>query len=191
MRITGGRSARQILRVPKGLDVRPTPDRVKQAIFNSLGERILDARVLELFGGSGALSLEALSRGCRSAVCIEKAHRHADFIRRNAESVGYGAKIFTVRVQDVFPALAQLAASGEQFDLIFADPPYGEKNVNRRSTSLAQLTLDDENLPRVIAPDGLFILGHAKRDQVEIPAPWQELRTLAHGDNVMRFLQKA
>ena len=87
MRITGGQAARRILKVPKGMDVRPTPDRVKQAVFNSLGERILDARVLELFAGSGALSLDSLSRGCKSAVCIEKSPRHAEFIRRNAEAV--------------------------------------------------------------------------------------------------------
>jgi 16S rRNA (guanine966-N2)-methyltransferase len=189
MRITGGQAARRILRVPKGMDVRPTPDRVKQAVFNSLGERIICARVLELFAGSGALSLESLSRGCKSATCIEKSPRHAEFIRRNAESAGYGAGVFHARVQDVFPALQQIATSGEQFDLILADPPYGEKNIGRRSTSLAQKLIDDKNLTSVLAPDGLLILGHAKRDTLEIPGPWQELKVLNHGDNVMRFLQ--
>jgi len=189
MRITGGQAARRILRVPKGLDVRPTPDRVKQAIFNSLGERILGARVLELFAGSGALSLESLSRGCKSATCIEKSARHAAFIRHNAEEAGFGSSVFQARVQDVFPALQQLTASGEQFDLILADPPYGEKNVGRRSTSLAQKLIDDSNLPPVLAPGGLLILGHAKRDMLEIPGPWHEIKVLNHGDNVMRFLQ--
>jgi 16S rRNA (guanine966-N2)-methyltransferase len=189
MRITGGQAARRILRVPKGLDVRPTPDRVKQAVFNSLGERILAARVLELFAGSGALSLESLSRGCKSAMCIEKSPRHAEFIRRNAEAAGYGAAVFRARVQDVFPALQQIAATGEQFDLILADPPYGEKNVGRRSTSLAQKLMDDPSLPAVLAPGGLLILGHAKRDTLEIPSPWYELKVLNHGDNVMRFLR--
>jgi len=79
MRITGGQAARRILKVPKGLDVRPTPDLVKQAVFNSLGPRVVGARVLELFGGSGALSLECLSRGAASAVCVEKSPRHAEF----------------------------------------------------------------------------------------------------------------
>src|ERR1051325_11514151 len=67
MRITGGKAARRILKVPKGLDVRPTPDLVKQAVFNSLGARVAGARVLELFAGTGALSLECLSRGAVSA----------------------------------------------------------------------------------------------------------------------------
>src|SRR5271169_3607997 len=88
MRITGGQAARQILKVPKGLAVRPTPDLVKQAVFNSLGARVVGTRVLELFAGSGALSLDCLSRGAVSAVCIEKSHRHAEFIRGNAEAAG-------------------------------------------------------------------------------------------------------
>ncbi len=75
MRITGGKQARRILKVPKGLEVRPTPDLVKQAVFNSLGNRVVGARVLELFAGTGALSLECLSRGAVSAVCIEKSER--------------------------------------------------------------------------------------------------------------------
>lgn len=126
MRITGGNAARRILKVPKGLDVRPTPDLVKQAVFNSLGERVVGARVLELFAGSGALSLECLSRGAAGVLCIEKSHRHAEFIRSNAEAAGYGG-ILETRTQDVFPAMKQLAESGKQFDLILADPPYGEK----------------------------------------------------------------
>lgn len=188
MRITGGHAARKILKVPKGLDVRPTPDLVKQAVFNSLGTRVEGARVLELFAGSGALSLECLSRGAAGVMCIEKSHRHAEFIRSNAASSGFGG-ILETRTQDVFPAMNQLAANGAQFDLILADPPYGEKNVNRRSTSFAQQLLDDKNLPKLLAPDGRFVLGHTKRDTLELVAPWVEVKMLKHGDTVMRFLE--
>ena len=183
MRITGGHAARRILKVPKGLDVRPTPDLVKQAVFNSLG-----ARVLELFAGSGALSLECLSRGAAGVMCVEKSHRHAEFIRGNASKAGYDG-ILELRTQDVFPAMNQLAESGAQFDLILADPPYGEKNVNRRSTSFAQQLLDDKNLSKLLAPGGRFVLGHTKRDTLEIVAPWREVKMLKHGDTVMRFLE--
>jgi 16S rRNA (guanine966-N2)-methyltransferase len=189
MRITGGHAARRILKVPKGLDVRPTPDLVKQAVFNSLGARVVDARVLELFAGSGALSLECLSRGAAGVTCIEKSHRHAEFIRSNAATAGYG-EILEVRTQDVFPAINQLAESGKQFDLILADPPYGEKNVNRRSTSFAQQLLDDKILPKLLGPGGRFVLGHTKRDTLELVAPWSEARMLKHGDTVMRFLER-
>ena len=188
MRITGGNAARRILKVPKGLDVRPTPDLVKQAVFNSLGDRVVDARVLELFAGSGALSLECLSRGAAAGMCIEKSHRHAECIRRNAAAAGYG-EMLEVRTQDVFPGLQQLAENERQFDLILADPPYGEKNVNRRSTSFAQQLLDDPNLPRLIAPGGRLVLGHTKRDTLEIMPPWSEVKMLKHGDTVMRFLE--
>jgi len=190
MRITGGNAARRILKVPKGLDVRPTPDLVKQAVFNSLGDRVVDARVLELFAGSGALSLECLSRGAASVLCIEKSHRHAEFIRSNAGAAGYG-EILETRTQDVFPAMKQLAEGGKQFDLILADPPYGEKNVNRRSLSFAQQLLDDENLPKLLASGGRFVLGHTKRDTLETVAPWTEVKLLKHGDTVMRFFELA
>ena len=188
MRITGGNAARRILKVPKGLDVRPTPDLVKQAVFNSLGERVVGAKVLELFAGSGALSLECLSRGAASVLCIEKSHRHAEFIRSNAVGAGYG-DILDTRTQDVFPAMRQLAESGAQFDLILADPPYGEKNVNRRSESFAQQLLDDPSLPKLVAPGGRLVLGHTKRDTLEFVPPWVEVKTLKHGDTLMRFLE--
>src|SRR5262249_40229334 len=134
MRITGGKAARRILHAPKGLDVRPTPDLVKQAVFNSLGERVVGARVLELFAGTGALSLACLSRGPGSGVSVKKSSRHAEVRRKIFELAGFSSQL-ELRVQDVFAALAQLAAAGVRFDLVLADPPYGEKNVGRRSTS--------------------------------------------------------
>lgn len=187
MRITGGQSARRILKVPKGLDVRPTPDLVKQAVFNSLGPRVAGARVLELFAGTGALSLDSLSRGATSALCVEKSNRHAEILRKNFESAGF-ASVLHVRVQDVFTAISQLAAAGEQFDLVLADPPYGEKNVGRRSESLAQQLLDDHRLPGLLTTEGRFVLGHTKRDTLELPPWWQEAKLMRHGDSVMRFL---
>ena len=191
MRITGGKAARRILKAPKGLDVRPTPDLVKQAVFNSLGGRVAEARVLELFAGTGALSFESLSRGARSALCVERSPRHAEVLRQNAAGAGFSPEELEVRVQDVFVVLPQLAASGLQFDLVLADPPYGEKNIGRRSTSLAQQLLDEPNLPRVLAEGGLFVLGHTKRDTLDIPVFWREKKMLKHGDSVMRFFEKA
>jgi 16S rRNA (guanine966-N2)-methyltransferase len=189
MRIIGGSAAGRILKVPKGYEVRPTPDLVKQAVFNSLGGRVVATRVLELFGGSGALSLECLSRGATSAVCVELSIRHARLIRQNLEDAGLPAERFELRVQDVFTVLPQLAAEGRQFDLVLADPPYGEKNLGRRSESCAQRLLDDATLPRLLAVDGLFVLGHARRDTLTLPEAWGELKTLKHGDSWMRLLK--
>ncbi|MEI7729466.1 MAG: RsmD family RNA methyltransferase [Verrucomicrobiota bacterium] len=189
MRIIGGTAGNTILKVPKGLDVRPTPDLVRQAVFNSLGGRVLDARVLELFGGTGALSLECLSRGASYALCIELSSRHARFIGDNFHAARLPVGSLQVRVQDVFTAIPQLAASAVQFDLIMADPPYGEKNIGSRSRSLAQKTLDHPDLPRLLAPGGLFVLGHAKRDTLTLVPPWHERKRLTHGDSWMRFLE--
>jgi 16S rRNA (guanine966-N2)-methyltransferase len=191
MRITGGQAGGRILKVPKGLAVRPTPDLMKQAIFNSLGARVVGARVLELFSGTGALSLECLSRGAASVVCVEKSHRHAEVLRRNVVTAGFPKTSLQLRLQDVFAVLAQLAETGGQFDLVLADPPYGEKNVGRRSTSLAQQLLDDANLPRVLKADGLFVLGHTKRDTLSVPEAWSERKILKHGDSWMRFMSRA
>src|SRR5437763_314031 len=155
MRITGGKAARRILKVPKGLGVRPTPDLVKQAVFNSLGSTVTGARVLELFAGTGALSLEALSRGALSAVCVEKSARYAEISRKNFQIAGFSSEMNRVRVQDVFAALNQMATHLERYNLVLADPPYGEKNIGRRSTSLAQQLLDDPHLPKVLAPGGI------------------------------------
>jgi len=191
MRITGGHAARRILKAPKGLSVRPTPDLVKQAVFNSLGVRVVGARVLELFAGTGALSLECLSRGAVAAVCVEKSARHAEVLRQNFGAAGFPPAALQLRVQDVFAAVDQLAATGVRFGLILADPPYGEKNVGRRSTSFAQQLLDEPNLPALLAPGGLLILGHTKRDTLSLPDSWLEQKLLKHGDSIMRFLAAA
>ncbi|MHB8519353.1 MAG: RsmD family RNA methyltransferase [Limisphaerales bacterium] len=191
MRIAGGSETGRILKVPKGFEVRPTPDLVKQALFNSLGERVVGARVLELFAGTGALSLECLSRGAASACCIEKSRRHAEFIRQNLEETQLPRESLEFRVLDAFAAIGQLRAAGRRFDLVLADPPYGEKNVGRRSTSFAQQLLDDAELPGLMAPDGLLILGHARRDTLSVPPAWEEAKMLRHGDSVMRFLKPA
>lgn len=190
MRIIGGTAAGLILETPQGFGVRPTPDLVRQAIFNSLGDRVVNARVLELFGGTGALSLECLSRGAAQATCVELSRKHARFIERNADAVGAAPGAFQLRLQDVFTAIPKLAAEGWVFDLILADPPFGDKNVGRRSTSMSQELLDDELLPGLLAPGGLFVLGHTRRDTVTITAAWRETREMKHGDSMMRFLER-
>lgn len=190
MRIIGGKSGGRKLKVPKGFDVRPTPDLVKQAIFNSLGPRVQGAAVLELFGGSGALSLESLSRGAAGAVIVEKSGRTARMIRENFESLELQPNQLELRAQDAFVAVSQMTHAGRKFDLIFADPPYGEKNIGKRSESFAQKLLDDPNLPSLLSEGGLFVLGHSKRDTLDLPPPWDERKVLKHGDSNIRILER-
>ena len=190
MRIIGGKSGGRILKVPKGYDVRPTPDLVKQAIFNSLGARVQGSVVLELFGGSGALSLESLSRGAAAAVIVEKSNRTARMIRENFASLDLQPNQLELREQDAFVAIGQLAEASRKFDLIFADPPYGEKNIGKRSESFAQKLLDDARLPELLGQNALFVLGHSKRDTLDLPAMWSERKVLKHGDSVIRILER-
>lgn len=190
VRIIGGICAGMILKAPEGLGVRPTPDLVRQAIFNSLAARLAGARVLELFGGTAALSLECLSRGAASATCVELSRKHAQYIEANFQRTGLSKETFDLRVQNVFAAIPQLAAAGAAFDLILADPPFGEKNVGRRSTSLSQALLDDETLPALLAPAGLFVLGHTRRDTLSLTSAWNEVKEMKHGDSMMRFLER-
>ena len=191
MRIISGTAAGYILKTPKGLDVRPTPDLHRQAIFNALGERVIDAEVLEIFAGVGSLSLECLSRGAKSATCIELAQKHGRLIQDNWKGARLNTSPLDLYVKDAFVGIRQLAERGRTFHLILADPPYGPKNVNRRSTSLAQKCLDDETLPSLLKPEGIFLLGHTKRDTLELTAPWTERKFMKHGDTCFRFLAHA
>jgi 16S rRNA (guanine966-N2)-methyltransferase len=149
------------------------------------------AIVLELFAGTGALSLESLSRGAKSAVAVEKSQRHAGVLRQNVVAAGFASEQVQVRTQDVFAALTQLRELNARFDLILADPPYGEKNLGKRSTSFAQKLLDDPVLRGLLAPNGLLVLGHARRDSLTVPEAWVEKKALKHGDSMMRFFAVA
>lgn len=123
MRVGGGEARGRKIRTPRGRTARPTSDRVKKTIFDILGPRIIGARVLDLFAGSGALGIEALSRGASGAVFVESDPGAVRAIRENIEHcrVGPGAEIFKGRAD---AALRSMRKAGVLFDLIFVDPPY-------------------------------------------------------------------
>ncbi|MCL6622486.1 MAG: 16S rRNA (guanine(966)-N(2))-methyltransferase RsmD [Syntrophobacterales bacterium] len=123
MRIIAGEFRGRRLAGVKG-GVRPTSDRVREAIFSILGEGVAGARVLDLFAGTGALALEALSRGAGSAVLVEEAPAALAVIRRNVAALGVEARVRLLPLP-VAGAIKKLAQAGERFDLIFLDPPYG------------------------------------------------------------------
>ena len=189
MRIIGGTSGGATLKVPKGLGVRPTPDKVRLAIFNSLGATIENSRVLELFAGTGALGLECMSRGASSCVFVELSNKHSKIMRQNAKSIGILSNLTQFRVEDAFVAIKKLNSNRESFDYIFADPPYGEKNINKRSESFAQQMLDDDSLPSILKDNGRLILGHTKRDTLEFVKPWKLRKTLKHGDTLIEIIE--
>lgn len=182
MRIIAGSARGQPLATPRGDATRPTSDRVREAIFSSLGDRVREATVLDLFAGSGALGLEAASRGARSVTFVEQARPALQVIGRNVEQVRrhpeFAGALMVCR-GDVFRELGRLATAGELFNLVLADPPYGE---------IAQRLLDDPNLATVLANGGVLVLESAKRDRVTPAACWRVTREAVYGDTAVQFL---
>lgn len=128
MRIIAGTWKGHRIQAPKGRDVRPTTDRTREAWMSMLGERLRDARVLDLFAGSGALGLEALSRGAREAVFVERARGPLKALERNVEALGAAASVRIVRA-DALSYASRLEEGA--FDLALADPPYGKGHAGR------------------------------------------------------------
>jgi 16S rRNA (guanine966-N2)-methyltransferase len=169
------------LSVP-GRGVRPTMDRVKAAIFSMLGNRVVEARVLDLFAGAGGLAIEALSRGAASALFVERDREAARAIERNLARARLEAK---VRVQDVFDFLRH--ATGE-FDIMFADPPY-ERTAER--ASFTELLLENERIPQLLAPDGIFILEKRPDEHASMPNAWAVEKSRRYGATEVLLLSRA
>jgi 16S rRNA (guanine(966)-N(2))-methyltransferase RsmD len=150
MRIISGLAGGIPLQIPKG-EVRPTTDRVREALFSILGSRVDDAAVLDLFSGSGALALEALSRGARSAVMVDAARPSCEMIRSNMTKTRLKGGV--IRCFDAVAYVQRNASLAEQFDLIFADPPYCKGPGDR--DFIAEIA--EAGLARMLKPDGLFI----------------------------------
>ncbi len=123
MRIIAGDMRSRKLKAPEGMDTRPTADRVKEALFSIIQGRLYGARVLDLYAGSGALALEALSRGAESAVLVDMGQKACRAISANIETLAYGDRARLLRMADT-AAIAALKKAGDRFDLIFLDPPY-------------------------------------------------------------------
>lgn len=131
MRVTGGELSGRRIRVPGGAAVRPTTDRVRESLFARLGD-LADASVLDLFAGSGALGIEALSRGAARAVFVERASAVAAVLRSNLDALGLAARSRIVRA-DAAGAVRRLAQEGLRVDLVLLDPPYAEPEAADRA----------------------------------------------------------
>jgi 16S rRNA (guanine966-N2)-methyltransferase len=158
MRIIAGEKRGAKIFAPKGHDTRPTSDRAREAAFNLIGP-VDGASVLDLFAGSGAYGLEALSRGAASAVFAEADPAACEAIRRNLEKLGLTAA--TVLCRDAIQVLSEEVAAGRRYDLVLADPPY--RMFSSVQTGLATY------LPRVLAGDGLVVVETHAKEQPELP----------------------
>jgi 16S rRNA (guanine(966)-N(2))-methyltransferase RsmD len=157
VRIVAGSRKGHTIHAPKGLETRPTSDRVRENVFNIVAPWVEGARVLDLYAGSGAMGLEALSRGAGSAVFVEADPEAVRTIERNLDKLRL-TRATVVRLSAT-AALTQEAAAGRKYDLVLLDPPYAMTDYD----SLARY------LTRVLADDGLLVLESAAKTEPELP----------------------
>lgn len=170
MRVTGGEFGGQPLLAPRGWKVRPTSDRAREAIFSSLGERVVGARVLDLYCGTGALAIEALSRGAEHAVLVDRDTRPA---LGNIERLALGARAELVRAEvERWLERASTERRAGIFDLVFVDAPY--RLADRVTEPL------NNHLPELLAPGGRAVIESGARGQLRIDS-LERLRQRRYG----------
>jgi len=174
MRVIAGSYGGRRLQAPAGLDTRPTSDRVREALFSILGERVAGARVLDLFAGSGALGIEALSRGAAEATFVDSAQAAIRAVRANLEAIGVEAE---VRRADARRFLGAASAAARQYDLVFLDPPY--RLTGRLGGELTA------SLPVVLAPGAAVVAESDRRAPLELGLPILDERR--YGDTLIRI----
>ena len=161
MRIIAGAMRSRKLKAPEGMDTRPTLDRVKESLFSILQHQVPSARVLDLYAGSGALALEAISRGAESAVLVDCAPRACRAIRENIESLDCGGRAALIQMKDT-AALNLLAREQRQFDLVFLDPPY-RMDAAPVCALIAGLGL--------LSRDGMIVVEHSRETAPDVRPP--------------------
>src|ERR1700712_459796 len=184
MRVVGGRLKGRNIASPQTQAIRPTADRLREALFNILvhayDNPFLDARVLDLFAGTGALGIEAVSRGALFTLFVDNGAEARALLRNNVESLGLGGvtKVYRRDASDLGPAHPV-----EPFALVFLDPPYGR--------GLAEKALASPREGGWLAAGALLVVGEAKAAQFAAPEGFQELERRAYDDTEFVFLRKA
>src|SRR3954464_15712275 len=182
MRVVGGRLKGRSLASPDSRDIRPTADRLQECLFNILihayGDPIRDARVLDLFAGTGALGIEAISRGAKFTLFVDNGTEARALLRNNVEALGLGGvtKVFRRDATDLGPAHPV-----EPFSLVFLDPPYGR--------GLAEKALASLRAGGWLAPDAMLVVEEAKAAAVVAPDGYDELERRAYDDTEFVLLR--
>jgi 16S rRNA (guanine(966)-N(2))-methyltransferase RsmD len=173
VRVVAGKWGGRTIRAPRGTSVRPTTDRVREAVFAILGDDVKGAVVLDLFAGTGAMAIESLSRGAAGAVLVESSPAALGALRANLAALeAEGAVCLPV---DYREAVRRLSSKGRTFDLVFLDPPYGKGLVGQSAGLLSRAG--------ILAPGAVVVAERASRDPVEtLPAEWRERADRRYGD---------
>jgi 16S rRNA (guanine966-N2)-methyltransferase len=175
MRIIAGTNKGRTLKAPTWDGLRPTSDKLRETLFNILAPRVHGARVLDVFAGTGAVALEALSRGAVAATCIESDRRAAKLIEENAALCGEQKRCAIIR--DVVERALQRRLPGGPFDIIVLDPPYEYAAMADAVTHAGAQR----------APDGIVVLEHASRVTPPAAAGLALTRTVKSGDSALSF----
>lgn len=182
MRIIGGRlSGRSLIEPTPKIKkfLRPMREAVRAALFDILGDSVIDARFLDLFAGTGSIGLEALSRGAQSCVFVDVSDEACQIIRKNIENLGLSAQTRLYQF-DALKAIELFHRQGEQFDIVFIGPPYGKELAHK---TLAQLAAHP-----ILAPGALVVTEIFKKEQVQ--REYSLLRSFdvrTYGDNRLWF----
>lgn len=158
MRIVGGIYKSRLIAMPKGVEIRPTQDKVREAIFNILGD-VTGKAVLELFAGSGAFGIEAISRGAKSATFVDNDFHCVRTIKANLETLGVDSSKYDIIKADALIAPSRLAADGKKFDIVFLDPPYYK--------DMAKKCLIKIDYYDILSPIALVLAEHFKKDALD------------------------
>ena len=181
MRVIGGAAKGRRLLAPKGQAVRPTADRVKESLFNILPRDFSGKKVLDLFAGTGNLSIEALSRGADHALLVDSSERSVAAIKENLRRLGFAARS-EVWLAPAARSIRSLGRRNESFDYIFLDPPYDQRLIQR--------TLDLIGQCNVLRPSGTLVAEHSVREALQpLYGSLQLQDQRRYGDTLLSFYQ--
>lgn len=180
MRIITGKAKGLKLTAPAGLDVRPTADRVKESLFNILGNQLFDANVLDLFSGSGNLGLEAYSRGAKKVVFVDSSKLSISFLKKNVTRAKADSYV-KIYLNDAVKSIGLLAEQGFVFDIIFCDPPYNK--------GLEKLIIKELAKSSLLSQDGILVLEHSSKDTLASNAKLVVYRVEKYGNTHLTFLK--
>jgi len=184
MRIISGEARGRKLFAPAGEETRPTSDRIRESLFNIIGSRVFDARVLDLFGGTGAMSLEALSRGAEHAVIVDMAREAIQAIERNAQAVLKDEMPRRARIirADYRSAIGSLG--GMSFDLVFLDPPY--RMVDAYGDALMRLRAQG-----ALSEGCWMVLERSRELEIPLPEGFERFDVRSYGATSVEFVREA
>lgn len=196
MRVISGSAKGYGLKAPRRMGLRPTPSRVKEAIFSSMGNLIPNANILELFAGTGAFGIEALSRGGHQVTLVEKDRRAVTLIQENLQKTRLQDRARVLHA-DTRQALEWLQKDRARFDIIFADPPYfkGEKPDphkpfrSSKSFSWTTFLLNSEILPKLLQPHGILLIEYFKKETGIHSPHWALTRQFRFGDTIVSIFK--